>query len=157
MSVGVILSLREATLTSVIASSVTHQADWSASRESDLTFHASLQPGLKSVADQTSYQPTQGDVFLLSRLPQMVQEVIGQCDLNLRSCVIADLMSATGVAASAHWSVMSVVHPLSLQRRNLREKSRGTAQFEVPTLRYARIMSPSTLTKPNHRANRTCR
>ena len=61
------------------------------------------------------------------------------------------------MAASAHCFVMSVVHSLFLQRWNLKEKNREPTQFEIPTLRYDLIRSPSTLTKPNHRANRTCR
>jgi hypothetical protein len=43
----------------------------------------------------------------------MVQEVIGQSDPNLRSCVHADPISATSVAVAAHLLVMSVVHSLS--------------------------------------------
>src|SRR5436305_1147169 len=38
---------------------------------------------LHGVADQTGDQPAQGDVLLLSRAPQMVQEVIRQGDPNL--------------------------------------------------------------------------
>ena len=65
---------------------------------------------LHGVADQTGDQPPQGDVLLLRRLPQVVQEVIGQGDPDLRSCARADARCATGVAVSA----MSLVHSLSL-------------------------------------------
>ena len=63
----------------------------------------------------------------------------------------------TSAASSAHRFVMSVVHCLFLQRQNLKEKSREATQFEIRPFRYALIRSLSTLTKPNHRANRTCR
>jgi hypothetical protein len=63
-----------------------------------------------SVADQTGDQPPQGDVLRLSRPPQVVQEVIGQGDPDLRSCACADARCATSVAVSA----MSLVHFLSL-------------------------------------------
>jgi hypothetical protein len=152
-----LLELGERTLTCLFALIAIRQTQRSASHERNLAIHRLLDLGLEGVADQTGNQPTQRDVLLLSPLPQMVQKIVRQGNPNLRSCVHADPMSATSVAASAHCFVMSVVHSLFLQRWNLKEKSREPTQFEIPTLRYDLIRSPSTLTKPNHRANRTCR
>ncbi len=151
------VELGESTLTCLFALIAIRQGQWSASHERNLAIHRLFNLGLEGVADQTGNQPTQRDVLLLSPLPQMVQKIVRQGNPNLRSCVHADPMSATSVAASAHCFVMSVVHSLFLQRWNLKEKSREPTQFEIHPFRYALIRSLWTLTKPNHRANRTCR
>ncbi len=63
----------------------------------DLTVPRSLQPGLKSVVDQTSYQPAQGDVPFLSDFAEVAEEIVGQDNVDLRIASIANLrLRSTG-------------------------------------------------------------
>jgi len=39
-----------------------------------------ITPGLKGVADEPGYQPTQRDVLLLSNSAEVVEQIIGQDD-----------------------------------------------------------------------------
>jgi hypothetical protein len=94
--------------------------------------HESSHAGLKSVADDSGYEPPQGNVLPLRRLPQMLQEVIGQRDPNLRLCAHADARSATSVAVSA----MSLIHSLSLQRPNLPE---GSVREPCTSVRFDQV------------------
>ncbi len=55
-----------------------------------MTIPSSLQLGLKSVVDQTSYQPTQGDAPLLGDFAKVAEEIIGQDNVDLRIGVRCD-------------------------------------------------------------------
>src|SRR5262245_59601044 len=129
----------------------------STSSKSDLTIHGSLQPGLEGVVNQPRHQPPQRDVLLLGDSAEVVQEVVRQSHPDLRIGAPRAPPRRTGVAEVVRCVVMSVVHSLSLRQRDFQEEIRTTAQAEIPAPRYALSRSSSALTKPNHRANRTCR
>jgi hypothetical protein len=67
-------------------------------------------------------------VPLLCDSAEVVQEVIGQCDSNMRPCAEADARSATSVAVLA----MSVIHPCSSDEQISRKRAEKRLNSRFP-------------------------
>jgi hypothetical protein len=88
------LELEESRLTCIFASITIRQTQRSAFQERSLAIHRLFDLGLEGVADQTGYQPTQRDMFLLSEFAKMAQEIVGQDNEYVGTSVHSDPPSA---------------------------------------------------------------